>query len=440
MVRAMPTALLRLSLGALAAALLAMPPAAGADSLVYVDAGGHVSIANPDGSAARAVTASTGWSYPSQSDDGTVAALAPSGAIAVMDQFGTVENAVPTPQSVSGDFDVTMFPRISPDGSKVAYGNLDPSDGASVYWSDSNATSLTRPSQTLGQESMGAASWVDSTHMLLTHYGETVTDTQKQLYLYTAGGGDNSETAWASDPATPTFGGGDGWEPTSFVAAMSHQVNAVAFEMDDGGGHAIVDVWEMTGSPRVLGPRGCRLTVLPNGPDALSNVGETSPSFSPDGTHFAFATDAGIWVANVPDFSDCTTMSAHLAIADGTYPYWSAADVQAPRPPAPAPTPAPAKPAPAPAPPAPTSVTPIGVHAVLSLPRRLRAHHKATFSAGKSTGRIVRYAWTFGDRGKASGKVVKHAFKRRGTYTVKLTVTDADGHTATAKRRVKVGR
>jgi hypothetical protein len=57
---------------------------------------------------AALVLSSTGWSYPSESDSGTVAALAPSGAIGLMSQHGVPGNTVPTQSSVSGGWDATI--------------------------------------------------------------------------------------------------------------------------------------------------------------------------------------------------------------------------------------------------------------------------------------------------------------------------------------------
>jgi len=53
-----------------------------------------------------------------------------------------------------------------------------------------------------------------------------------------------------------------------------------------------------------------------------------------------------------------------------------------------------------------------------------------TFDGSDSTdgdGRIVGWAWDFGDGDTATGVSASHAFARAGTYTVRLTVTDDDG-------------
>ncbi len=64
-----------------------------------------------------------------------------------------------------------------------------------------------------------------------------------------------------------------------------------------------------------------------------------------------------------------------------------------------------------------------------------------TFDASLSTdsdGRIVSYAWNFGDGSQASGAVVKHDFSAAGSYTVTLTVTDDRGQSASVSQSVSV--
>ncbi|HSP91095.1 MAG TPA: PKD domain-containing protein [Vicinamibacterales bacterium] len=64
-----------------------------------------------------------------------------------------------------------------------------------------------------------------------------------------------------------------------------------------------------------------------------------------------------------------------------------------------------------------------------------------TFDASLSTdsdGRIVRYAWNFGDGSNDEGVVVKHEFKAIGTFLVTLTVTDDRGQSATLSKNVTV--
>ncbi len=54
-------------------------------------------------------------------------------------------------------------------------------------------------------------------------------------------------------------------------------------------------------------------------------------------------------------------------------------------------------------------------------------------------GSIASYAWNFGDGGTASGVTAQHSYATAGSFTVKLTVTDNDGATATTASTVTVG-
>ncbi|WP_030165423.1 PKD domain-containing protein [Spirillospora albida] len=64
-----------------------------------------------------------------------------------------------------------------------------------------------------------------------------------------------------------------------------------------------------------------------------------------------------------------------------------------------------------------------------------------TFNAEGSTdpdGTIASYAWDFGDGRNGTGVAPEHAYTAAGTYTVKLTVTDDRGGTATRSQTVTV--
>ena len=55
-------------------------------------------------------------------------------------------------------------------------------------------------------------------------------------------------------------------------------------------------------------------------------------------------------------------------------------------------------------------------------------------------GYIVNWTWELGDGSIAYGKVVSHTYSKSGTYTVKLTVTDNDGMSASVIKSVRVER
>lgn len=53
-------------------------------------------------------------------------------------------------------------------------------------------------------------------------------------------------------------------------------------------------------------------------------------------------------------------------------------------------------------------------------------------------GTIASYTWDFGDGTAGSGRLVSHPYALFGTYTVRLTVTDADGLTASVSQSVRI--
>jgi PKD repeat protein len=69
------------------------------------------------------------------------------------------------------------------------------------------------------------------------------------------------------------------------------------------------------------------------------------------------------------------------------------------------------------------------------------ARSDVIFDASLSTdsdGRIVSYAWNFGDGSQGSGALVRHEFSNDGSHTVTLTVTDDRGQSASLSKPVVV--
>jgi PKD repeat protein len=60
-------------------------------------------------------------------------------------------------------------------------------------------------------------------------------------------------------------------------------------------------------------------------------------------------------------------------------------------------------------------------------------------SASSDDKGITSYDWDFGDGGTGSGVITSHAYAVPGLYSVKLTVKDSDGETASTSQRVKAG-
>ena len=67
----------------------------------------------------------------------------------------------------------------------------------------------------------------------------------------------------------------------------------------------------------------------------------------------------------------------------------------------------------------------------------VRFVHEATDPDGEDD--LVAWAWDFGDGATSSERHPEHRYARKGTYTVRLTVTDADGASTTAQRVLQVG-
>ena len=68
--------------------------------------------------------------------------------------------------------------------------------------------------------------------------------------------------------------------------------------------------------------------------------------------------------------------------------------------------------------------------------------NKVSFDARDSNdmdGQIQKYEWDFGDGSTGTGDIPSHTYARSGTYTVKVTVTDDGGLTATATQAVTTG-
>jgi PKD repeat protein len=55
-------------------------------------------------------------------------------------------------------------------------------------------------------------------------------------------------------------------------------------------------------------------------------------------------------------------------------------------------------------------------------------------------GRVVKYAWTFGDGTTTASARPSHTYRRPGSFTLRLTVTDDSGATGTASRTIRVRR
>ena len=78
--------------------------------------------------------------------------------------------------------------------------------------------------------------------------------------------------------------------------------------------------------------------------------------------------------------------------------------------------------------------------AVIQSPPQAQVGQIVIFDGSQSTGQspIVSWKWEFGDRSRASGSIVQHAFASPGTFAVQLTVTDQRGQTNTTSRQILI--
>src|SRR3954447_16903609 len=183
----------RLAIAAAIAAAAVFPAAASADSVVYMK-GGQVWIANPDGSGARQFTVHPfNWPSPAEADDGTIVAAAglqrtnPDGS----DSSGSSEiyrfqpdgNQIGTFTPTYGSYSTPSCPasppsrvRVSPDGSKIAYGIYGCGAGGyqTALWTPAGSTTLNFPNQTIGQQDFWNPIWIDSSRFMISHSGPPV--------------------------------------------------------------------------------------------------------------------------------------------------------------------------------------------------------------------------------------------------------------------------
>jgi hypothetical protein len=430
------------ALGCVAVAL-AFPAAAGAASLVFVK-DGNVWIAGADGSGARAVTSQpNNWAWPSEADDGTI--LVAGGAQRVnadgsdsdgsselyrLDQQGrTIGGPATTPASTSTPQCPTYAPqiaRVSPNGASVAY---------SLFFCD---TFHTFYGPALGgtaamQQSLADyvdPSWIDDGRFLITHQGTTLDASQAQWGVWDTGA--RTAGAWRAGESYLT----------GYQAVVSRSGTRVAVFQDDGADHygtvanARITIYTASG---IQGADTAMRCEIPLDASTVKNATSASPSLSPDGGTIVWAQADGIHTAT----TDCT--GSRLLIPGGQWPFLGKADAAPASAGAPPATPgAPATPG---TPAAPKAPAPIHTKAsiVLAVKHAVARHRvKLTVRLKRAKGvKIVRYRWSFGDHTKTvtthTGKAT-HVFRRASRYTVRLTVKDSTGRTATAKLRVTVRR
>jgi hypothetical protein len=473
----MRTRQIRRLAAALAVSAAAFPAAAHADAITYLK-GGQVWVAHADGSGARQFTVHQyGWAWPSMADNGAVVVA---GGLERVDPSGTdtdgsselyrfqgdgnqIGTFTPTYGSYSTPSCPTFPPRsvrVSPDGTKIVYSIYGCGGGGyeTSLWTPAGSTGLNFPGQSIGQQDHWDPVWINNSRFTVSHVGPPLFGDHWGEHLVTDG--DNVGAGWYESAM----------DNRSARAVISRDgKEAVVFFEDSAsftdGKPRNVDMWVYSNPsmPAAFNAdfpspaAGCRFTL-----DAskLADIQDLSPTLSPDGTKVLYATSDGAVVRALGDVtSGCAGASAPVLLVPGAaQPFYSGGNVQAgaaaPHQPDPtAPTAATGGGGgggggggtpPATTTPPPTSTGAVIIHLLARFsfkPKTIHAHKKVTFDARKSTetgGKVVAYRWKFGDGKTGKGRKVKHAYKKRGRYTVTLTVRDASGHKATAKRKVKV--
>lgn len=110
----------RFALVTTVALALVLPAAASADSIVYVK-DGNVWLSSPDASKQYQVTFDGGYSSPSQANDGTIAALHGKQLVRLDRSGHKLSEFNGVGSDLTPNFYGPYEPRISPDGSKIAY-------------------------------------------------------------------------------------------------------------------------------------------------------------------------------------------------------------------------------------------------------------------------------------------------------------------------------
>ncbi len=310
------------------AVALAAAPAARADTIVF-RRGSDVWLMAPDGSGQRAVThGERPYEWPSASDDGTILAADDAGRLHRLRADGTAIGApIPTAATAATEDEPAETPthvRISPDGTRVAYDEVIDGD-ARTLWTPADATTLSFPGQTLGQEGLVAPSWIGNGQLLLSRDVTVSDEDEPELSLYTVGGGDNSAAPWFDDPGAP-------WA-TGFDAAAARTGTRIALMEDDAA--------DSDGTPQRVVLRLFTIASPTAAPEFRCEIGletadtytSASPSFSPDGSRIAWAESDGIHVATLGSLADCGAIREQVVTLPGAWePYWSPFD--APDPPA----------------------------------------------------------------------------------------------------------
>jgi hypothetical protein len=303
---------------AVAMAALAAPAAASASSIVYVDHG-NVWSARPDGSHKVKLTSGGHWHSPTQSDDGTIAAVQGTGPIRLMARDGRPLHSIRTKAARSADGG-TFAPRpvdlsLSPDGSKLAYSYVAYSCPVastcgsiqrSTFYTRTNVRTATPQSKWGNQFGVSDPEWVTNSRALV--FGGS----GSQVDFDDLGGGDYSFANWLS----PNADQGDG--------ELSRDGRRLATTFFYGA-DTVIAFFAVTGNTRSGPPPAQPEVACSTGTDAKL----ADPSWSPDSKSIAVQSKDGIEVLRFTAYGAglCETAgSGKVIVRTGQTPDWGPAD------------------------------------------------------------------------------------------------------------------
>ncbi len=317
-----------------------------ADSLVYMK-GGNVWIAHGDGSNPRQITGGPNtWSWPTEDDAGNILVAggqeyvsggvedtAGSQIYRLNQQGGSLATPQQTPGSMSTVGCVTYAPvslRVAPDGVHYAYDS---------WFCDHFITQI----GTVGGQGFTSSEymsefqfpyWVDNSEFVISRGGPPLQDSDGEWWVHVLGQSYDHGFNWFGDPAT--YAGDPGGWATGYdgIAVSRDGTKAATVEEDaaNWGGAAhnvVIRLWSAGGAPTpshqtVTAPTfKCQFN-LGGDPSETFWYYSAGPTFSPDGTRLAFALPDGIYIADVSNLDDCSSVTANLVIPDATQPFWSA--------------------------------------------------------------------------------------------------------------------
>ncbi|HEX8207095.1 MAG TPA: hypothetical protein VF587_13625 [Solirubrobacteraceae bacterium] len=439
---------------ALCATLVAAAPAA-ADSIAYVK-DGDVWLASPDGSRQQQVTKTGTYSYVSQADDGTMAALAPGETIHRLSRTGEVLSEIATyvsdgaPQAGP----VTQFagpfnPEISPDGTKIAFEWMNSSyyDGGTAECNIGQAPScydlkvsqgvgITYADRFTGFEEFGLLTgWIGphwlSNDRLLRSNANVSPNEDAVINTIGPGKGDDDMKRWFWDD-----NGASGVEEVELARTGKVAAGVAGYESDELRVYRLL-YDPMSAPEQKLGPFEDNPQVVEPCIGGKNDSGRIENlSFSPDGTGLAYGIGEGIWVMRLPDISGgCGTPASdnRLVIPGGRHPHWGPADIPPPSAYAPR---APDQPDP--------PVTPAGAFGVAAGGKRVvkvttPGAGRISVVAKKGTKRVARASRTVTAAGAYTLRLRPARRARRGTAKALVTFRPAGGGPAQkASARVRL--